>query len=120
MAEGPTEEAGDERLAAEYPTLRNFFQTVLWPGADGDNLLELLHRVMRHWHPQFVSALVTELDHVSRDGTFTVAELVGYFSRGVPADRVFIDAGNCRPALRVVAGFVRYLHDEDGVRGEAG
>ncbi len=51
-------DAAGNGFAERYPRLHHFLETVLRPEVDGDNLLEMLHRVMRHWHPTFVEELV--------------------------------------------------------------
>jgi hypothetical protein len=115
MAE-PVPEA-EQRLFGEYPALSNFFDTVVWPRGDGDNVFELVHRVMRHWHPDFVKQLVRDLETISGDGLFSSEDLAGFFNRSLPTDWQLVDADNCRTFLRTLSGYAGYLYREDGVRG---
>ena len=107
----------EQRLAATYPTIHEVLAKVVWPGADGPNLLELLHRTMRYWHPDVVRRLVDELELLGRDGLWSDGEIVELLTTGVPEDHRFVDASTARPLVRALAGYSRYLLDDAGVRG---
>lgn len=113
----PDSEA-ERRLFGEYPALSNFFDTVVWPRGDGDNILELVHRVMRHWHPDFVKQLVRDLETITGDGLFSSDDLAGFFNRRLPTDWQLVTPENCRTFLRILSGYAGYLFNEDNVRGE--
>ena len=116
---GDPQQPVPDRLGDEYPTLLNFFETVLWPGVDTPNVFEALHRVMRNWHPDFVTRLVRELDHFSRDGQFSKAEVTDWFTCGSPEGWRVVDESNARDFVKVYAGFAGYLYRDDGVTGTA-
>jgi hypothetical protein len=110
----------EDRLFSEYPALSGFFETVLWPGSDGSNVIELIHRVMRNWHSDYVTQFVKELQQICTDLVFSDVDLTGFFNQCVPADDRVVDVDNCRAFLRMLAGFARYLCEEDGVGGTGG
>ena len=107
----------EARAGAAYPDLTHFLRTTLWPGVDGWNLLELAHRVMRHWNPTFARGFVRDVEGLAADASFSDAELVELFSRNFPADWVVLDEHTARAVLRVLAGYLRYLYDVEHVRG---
>lgn len=113
-ADGP---AVDDDLRERYPALYEFFSTTLWPDVDGDNLLELLHRVLAHWHPERVRSIVAELGQLREDTLLDDEDLVEVLTRRTGARPGIVDAATCRPFLDMVAGFAAYLHDEGGLRG---
>jgi hypothetical protein len=107
----------EARVLDAYPDLAQFLRTTLWPNVDGDNLLELLHRVMRHWNPAFVRGLVADVERLSGDESFTRSEIVDLFSRDVAAKYVMLDEHTAHAVLRVLAGYLRYLYDVEQVHG---
>jgi hypothetical protein len=111
-----TDPSGDG-FAARYPRLHHFFETVLRPEVDGDNLLEMLHRVMRHWHPAFVEELVEELGRLAADDDLTPAELAEQFSRDVEDGYRVVTEANARAMVRTLAEYTAYLYGHEGVRG---
>jgi hypothetical protein len=107
----------EERVAQEYPDIAQFVRTTLWPDVDGHNLLELLHRVLRHWDPAFALGLVEDLERLSEDDSFTPGELADLFSRDLSPRFVMLDEHTAKAVVRVLAGYLRYLYDVEGVRG---
>jgi hypothetical protein len=104
-------------LARRYPQLFNFLETTLWPDVDGVNLLELLHRCMRHGSAENVSRLVEEFERIADDHRFSVDELVSMFTTGVPVTVHPVTKESARSFTRMLGFYLRYLYDVDGVRG---
>jgi hypothetical protein len=110
-----SERAG-ESFASSYPRLHHFLETVLRPQVDGDNLLELLHRVMAHWHPTFVAELVDELGRLTDDEQLSDGDLAEQLTREVDERYRIADAGTARAVARCLAEYAAYLYGQ-GLRG---
>jgi hypothetical protein len=109
----------EQRLFDGYPAVSHFLETVVWPAADGPNLIELVHRVMCHWDADFVAQFVEDLRHLHQDEHFSDRELAHYFGRNIPDEWRFMEESNARATLNALAGYAAYLYGEEGVRGHA-
>lgn len=104
-------------LARRHPQLFNFLETTLWLDVDGVNLLELLHRTMRYSPSANAQRLVEDLERLVDDTAFSDEELTSLFTTGVPVAYHAVTTESVRSFLQMLAEYLRYLHDVDGVRG---
>jgi hypothetical protein len=109
----------EERFKTTYPAIGNFLDSVIRPDVDGDNLLEMLHRVMRHGHPEATKNLVEEFKRLAEDRSFGAKELARIFNEDVMKPHRIIRKGNARAMLRTLSEYMIYLYDVEEVRGSS-
>ncbi len=109
----------EAHVKENYPSLADFLETVMWPDVDSDNLFEMLHRVMKHWHPDFVRQLVIDVKQISEDTLLADDQIVELFARDIPERYRVVVAQNCRALLWSVGEYLQYLYDEEMLHGMA-
>lgn len=106
-------------LARRYPSLFNFLDTTLWLDVDGVNLLELLHRTLRHAAPPRASQLVDEVEALANDRRLSDAALAELLTRGVPPAMHAVTPESARSFVRMLGGYLRYLRDSGALSPRA-
>ncbi len=107
----------DELFAASYPNIWNFLDSTLWPDVDSYNLFVMLHRVMKHGHPDGTAQLVEEFKRLSGDDRVDASRLADLFGRELPPIYQVVNIQNAKQMIYTLAEYLEYLRDVEGVRG---
>ena len=105
------------QFSAAYPAISHFIDTHLYEEADSHNLIELLHRTMKHGHPENASKLVSEFKRLSKDASFLNSEIAEIFNAYIPADYHVFSEDNASAVLKTISEYIDYLYNEEGLRG---
>lgn len=107
------------KFSATYPTIAHFLATNIYPEADSYNLIELLHRVMKHGHPENTKNLLLEFKHINEDFDFSNRDLAEIFNANIPPEYTLFSEDNARVAIRILSDYLSYLYEEEDVRGSS-
>ena len=80
-----------------------------WPDVDSDNLLEMLHRIMKHAPIHYTGRLVDEFAQLAEDVRADRNYLTGLFNREISAKHKVINKDNAREMILSLAEFLCYL-----------
>jgi hypothetical protein len=75
--------AASERFRLDYPVLYDFLDTVLRPGGDGTNVINLLVRVAWFGHPDRTRRLIDELLRIAEDAGCPPQQLSELFNQEI-------------------------------------
>jgi hypothetical protein len=71
----------ESRLKAGYPKLSHFLEDFLWQEADGNNPIELFHRVVYFGSQEYAGKWVEELKAISHDDAFSNEDISRLFNK---------------------------------------
>jgi hypothetical protein len=103
----------ETRFQAAYPVIHDILETTLRPDVDSYNLLEVLHRILLRAHPERAKVLVEEFDRLSKDDSFSAAELTAIFNQDVPPECALMQESTVAAVIFSLAEYMRYLYQHE-------